>query len=205
MRRVLTTMEVTDDGLPANLAIVTLPGDRAALCFAVELAACAASTGTLTALVVAATHPAVQELRAACTVVTRTGPEVRDHLQVHSSVTGLEAREVGAVELMITVVVDEEQLVLPTWGRRIAAAVAVSSGFATADTLAATALRWLDAGYPLGGVVVLNPEPSDLTTGQLERIRTASRGTRTPSAPPARELSPGETPTVPARAIGQAT
>jgi len=45
--------------------------------------------------------------------------------------------------------------------------LAVSSGAASAEDLAALALAADEAGMPLDGIVVANPDPLDRTTGRL--------------------------------------
>jgi len=70
------------------------------------------------------------------------------------------------VELTITVVIaDRDQVDLSDMPPGVIATLAVSSGFASADDLAAIALSCLDAGHPLVGIFVANPDPADTTTG----------------------------------------
>lgn len=46
-----------------------------------------------------------------------------------------------------------------------ASLLAVSSGFATAETLARVALAGSEAGHALDGIVIVNPDPVDSTAG----------------------------------------
>ncbi len=188
MRQAFARMGVADEEPPTNVIVVTLPGDRAALSLAVELAASAVSFGTPTALVVATAHAAVRELRSACAVVTRGDGEARPHLWVYGAIAGVEASDLARVELTVTIVVaDDGPSALPVWGRQTYTALAVSSGFATAETLASTALAWLDSGHPVGGILVANPEPADPTIGQLgltSRVSSDGRMARRPREHP---------------------
>ena len=203
MRQVFTRLGLDTDEPPANIVVVTLPDDRAGLGFTVELAAFATTIGTPTALVVATNHHTAGQLRSASSGLLR---RVRSLLSVHRAIAGIEARDLRPAELTVIIVVaDDGPLVLPTWGRRTHTMLAVSSGFATAEMLASTALTWLDAGYPLSGVVVVNPEPSDPTTGRLGWVRTTNVEGRAASARRARELSSEEPPAVRSEPIGQAT
>jgi hypothetical protein len=49
----------------------------------------------------------------------------------------------------------------------------VSSGFATSTELARTALAASDAGSPLAGVVIANPDPDDHTSGLVPEASEA--------------------------------
>jgi hypothetical protein len=56
--------------------------------------------------------------------------------------------------------------------------LAVSSGFATAESLARAALAASDAHSPFEGIVVVNPEPSDSTTGSIAPVDRPRQATR---------------------------
>ncbi|HEV2068419.1 MAG TPA: hypothetical protein VGR26_01350 [Acidimicrobiales bacterium] len=165
LRHAFSDLGLTGGSAPANVVVVTLPGDGAALRLASQLAAFAATLQTPTAFVVATQHATATPLAAAC---RERIP--RPHLCVHGVAGDITAEELRWADLTVTVVVVEgEDIALPTWGRPTVAAIAVSSGFATADALASTALSYLDTGHPIRGVLVANPEPSDRTTGKLRR------------------------------------
>ncbi len=112
------------------------------------------------------THPTAAALRSACNSgVGRS--EVRSDLSAYSGVREDE-HQIRQAELAITFVVAEPHPVTPALrGRRTIFALAVSSGLATADALAATALAYLDAGQTLVGVFLANPDPSDQTIGGI--------------------------------------
>ena len=62
---------------------------------------------------------------------------------------------------------DAGQLVIPSRRSRATTAIAVSSGWATADQLVAVASLCQEAGHPLGGVFLADPERHDRTTGNV--------------------------------------
>ncbi|HEV2070476.1 MAG TPA: hypothetical protein VGR26_11825 [Acidimicrobiales bacterium] len=163
LRQAFTDLGVTGSGPPANIVVVTLSGDGAALQMAAQLAAFAAAVETPTSFIVATRHATAMRLAAAC----RQGV-ARSHLTVRAVAGDVHPDDLRSADLTVAVVVAEPgEGALPTWGRPTVAALAVSSGFATADTLASTALAYLDAGSPFGGVLVANSERGDGTTGRL--------------------------------------
>lgn len=166
----------------ANIVVVALAGDPAAVLLAAQFAAYAAMTGTRTAFIVATDHATAAHARLACKPVeapvdgrgaqipTDGNGEgtVRPHLCLHDLSPDPENRELECADLTVTVVVSETPvLTLPTWGRRTLAAIAVSSGFATADRLASVAALCQGAGHPVVGVFLANPDRKDRTTGDL--------------------------------------
>ena len=65
--------------------------------------------------------------------------------------------------------------------------LSISPDCVTADELAQLALEAADGGFALDGVVVVNPDPSDTTSGLLATTRSAScllmrRGTGRPTS-----------------------
>ncbi len=172
LRQAFTDIGLAGADPPAGIVVVTLPGDRAAVLLASKLATFAATVGTTTDLVVATQHPTVTDLRSAC----RREARPRPHLRVHAAVTDITPEDLRCAELAITVAVsDASPLAAPTWGRRTMTVLAVSSGFATPETLASTALACVDAGYPIIGILVANPDSSDHTTGRLRLPSLESR------------------------------
>lgn len=179
LRHVFSDLGLTGGDPPANLVVVTLPGDGAALRLASQLAVFAAAVETPTSFIVATQHATATPLAAAC---RERLP--RPHLCVHGVAGDVTVEELSWADLTVTVVVAEgEGVALPTWGRPTATAIAVSSGFATAEALASTALAYLDTGHPIRGVLVANPEPSDRTTGQLRRPLPPPDGAIQPPGP----------------------
>jgi hypothetical protein len=153
---------------PVNVVVVTLPGDQAASLVALEWAAFAADHWTATALVVASSHPTISDLRAAC--ASAATQALRQRLSLYPLAPD-EGEQLGAVPLSIAIVVAEGSAVtVPTWGRRTFTVLAVSSGFATAEKLAAVTLACIEAGHPIQGVLVANPDPGDHTTGRVELL-----------------------------------
>ena len=115
-----------------------------------ELALFANDTGT-PVVFVADPHPSLQNLRAVSTV-RPLASEVGERMNGRP----------GPLTIR-TVVFDPDESTPDAFGGPCV--LAVSAGFASADELAALALAATDSGHPLGGTVVVNPYPSDNTTG----------------------------------------
>jgi hypothetical protein len=186
---------VEEDGPRSNRVIVlSISGDQPALSFGPQLASFAAGTGIQTQLVVTPQpHESTNSLRAAC---ARIGADElpRPGLSVESRP---DVRYFA--DLVVYVVpVDRHRPDPYLFGADGAVTLlAVSSGGATAEDLAAVALGADDAGLPLVGIVVADPDPLDHTTGRLlpsERallapmpsLMTGPSGPGEPTAPVAR-------------------
>lgn len=147
---------------PHNLTVVTLAGDRGAHLVALELAVFSATAGVPTAFVVASGDSSVADVRLACGDGGRAEPP-RRNLWTYG-VSDPTAIDLVDPALTVTLVsASEGSPVVPTGGRRTVVALAVSSGFATGETLAAAAAACLEAGHPVRGVFVANPERGDRT------------------------------------------
>ncbi len=178
LRQAFTDLGVADEQPPANVIVVTLPGDRAGPVLALELGAFAATMETHTAVVVASDDAATADLRAACKA-QRPGTG-RPRLSVHDLTSGLHPVDVERAELSIAIVVaDGVAIPTPTWGRRTLTALAVTAGYGTPEALAAASLACAESGHPVRGIFVANPDPNDKTTGRL-RLATQSDGHRAP-------------------------
>lgn len=150
---------------PGNLVVLSLAGDSAGMSLAVQVAAFAASMRVRTALVVGGQHRATSKLRSACAVGRKGRPLLRPNL---SAPNGHVAGDDLRVELTVTLEVVCPQLAeLPTLREPAVVALALSAGFATSETLAELALACDDAGYPLAGVLLANPDSDDGTTGEV--------------------------------------
>jgi len=151
---------------------VAFADDAPAIASAVQLAKAAAEAGLEVQLVVG-DHPSLALLRTACTVPSAPGSPVGSHLYEpgHANPEFLDVR------LTLWVIgIDSERPELPTTAAT--SILVVSSGFATAETLARAALAASDARSPFEGIVLVNPEANDSTTGsvaQAERPRQLTR------------------------------
>lgn len=181
LRQACTQLGVLRDGRPATVVIVGLPEDMAGPFVAAQLAIFAASTHTQTALVVTTQHPTAARLRAACHK-GKSATDVRPYLSARSDpIDGGhgDGRREAALTVML-VIADADLSTIP---HGATTTLAVTAGFASADTLAATALACQDAGHPVEGVFLANPDPADVTNGGLPP---------TPSARPARGAVQGQ-------------
>jgi capsular polysaccharide biosynthesis protein len=173
-RRLLRNLPAAPDGR-ASLNVVVFADDGAAAAAAVQLARSVADLGVQTALV-PRDHPALVLLRAACKRLGAPGT-ADDPFTFEAGSTNA---EFSSAHLTVSIIaVDEAKPLVPaTPGVSF---LAVSSGFATTDSLARVALAATDADLPFEGILVVNPDPSDSTVG-IVRLSGEARdlGTRTP-------------------------
>ncbi len=126
-----------------------------------QIAAYAAASGVRTLLVTGqGRHESAAALWAACAQVT---DEVRPGLLVDES----PRKSLGAELTVVMAVVDRQDPQLAGLPDSSVTVLAVSSGTATAEELALTAVRADDAGHRIGGIVVADPDNLDRTTGRL--------------------------------------
>ena len=189
LRQAFTRMGEPQKQIPTNIAVVTLPGDVAALALAVELAGFSADFGISTRLVFTLPHASSAKLRSACTVASRTGAE-RPNLSVLDGTNGMEQIDGAGSDLTVSVAaLDGDRVSVPSWGLRTSTVLALSAGFATSDAVAAAVLACEDGEQRVTGVLLANPEPADYTTGMLALSNPATMGiARAPDTPPT--LSP---------------
>lgn len=198
-------LRIAEPHAPVHLVVIGLPDDPAGLLLPLKLAAFAATTGTATALIVGTQDPAVAALRLACSRPTGEAP-TRKNLRVYPGPTDVEMDDLDGTALLVTVLLRQDALLdIPTWGWPTLVTAAISSGVATEETLASVALACLDAGYPLMGVLVANPDPGDRTTGRMIRPLSVNDGrlwqpSGTHPWRPIRSATEGENPTVAAPA-----
>jgi capsular polysaccharide biosynthesis protein len=144
---------------PKSLTVVSLSGDRRGIAIGPQLAAFASSLGVATRLVATIGHETAATLWAACTT---------DH-----QVSGRPALYVGdvpdaeAIDLTIFLVVsDRSQPRLSDLSASDVVILCVASGTATEQELARVAVAVDDTGRRIDGIVVADPDQSDLTTGR---------------------------------------
>ncbi len=156
-------------GPVTEVVVVSLSDDAAALALGPQLATYAASVGLRTRLVPCHGHASAAALWAAC---ARVHPEheLRGHLWLNRPL-----HESGSDDLRVSmVVVDRSRPERPDLPQGVTGIVAVSAGSATAADLARLAVSADEAGVDVQGVVVLDPDRLDRTTGrrlQPDRMR----------------------------------
>ena len=174
---------------PRSLSVITLSGDQRSVAVGPQLAVCAASLGIATRFVVAAGQDGSASLRAACAadrstqlregLVLEAGthgdalahaaspPHLpRDTLSGH--VSGLVVTPMQRpVDLTIVLaVVDRKEPTLREASSTAVTVLAISPGVGTREELARLAVAVDDAGSRIDGIVVVDPDPSDRTTGR---------------------------------------
>lgn len=170
MRQTLRRIGQTGTGSETadrSIAVIILSGDSRGLSYAPQLAAYAASSGVDARLVAAEGHESAAALWAACSDCAADA-DPRPHLTVQVGADAEHAEDVTALTVVMAVV-DRERPALTDLPRTAATLVAVSSGTATADELARLALAADSAGIQLDGLIVVDPEELDRTTGNLSR------------------------------------
>jgi len=144
-----------------ELRLLAFSGDDTAAAAGAKIAGAASALGMRTRLEVGA-QPALAVLRAAC--VVSQGPAPR-------TATDLKADSPASTELAglaATVVLEAIDPAKPEIGSSFAVTLlVVSCGFATVAQLARAALAASDAGSPVTGLLVINPDPDDSTPGLL--------------------------------------
>jgi capsular polysaccharide biosynthesis protein len=172
VRRVLQRVGIGGGDVRPEVAVVAFADDSPAIASGVQLAKAAAEAGLEVQLVVG-DHPSLALLRTACTLPSEPGSLAGSHLYEpgHANPEFLDVR------LTLSVIsIDPERPQMPP----IAATsiLVVSSGFATAETLARAALAASDARSPFEGIVLVNPEPNDSTTGSVSQAERPRQPTR---------------------------
>src|SRR5690242_5741194 len=156
------------EGEAPVVAMVTLAKDPHALALGPQLAAFAASLGIPTALAIGPSQDphATLALKTACAGWQGS----RGSLQV-AVLDGEDTdmpRDV-ALTVLVTVVDGAD----PQWGKELKATatlIGVSAGGATAEQLAATAMKVTGQGREVVGLLVADPDQSDRTTGRIPQL-----------------------------------
>jgi capsular polysaccharide biosynthesis protein len=199
LRRVLRDLVPAQFTGEVTIHVVCFAGDKSALAIGPELALFAAGSGIPTRLA-PDENVALEPLIAACAALR--GSNQVDQLLTFGSEHDMSFGRMGRPirwdddpaliepHLVVSVVAVEpsrpelNSIVGPT-------ILAVSSGFAVVDDLARVALASARAGLGIDGIVVVNPEPADSTTGLLPdrmggRWKVPESNRRTGSASPPR-------------------
>ncbi len=168
LRKALRYLGLTDvkgaSGAGISLTVVTISGDRPALALGPQIAAFGASLGIQTAIVVGPQQdPGTATLAAACGG-TADGPSGRPfNISLHSG----SDRQAGAALTVVIAVVDGQQPQFAETMRTTATILGVSAGAATAEQLAQVAVSAAGDGREISGIIVADPDPTDVTTGRL--------------------------------------
>jgi capsular polysaccharide biosynthesis protein len=164
LRHLLRTIPTgSDGGRPQAIRVISFAEDSSATSTGPRLALQAAGSGTSTALLledpVSPGGTSLAPLRAAFTGIQPVGRELPITL-------GLGDGGEAAFNLIVTVVIFDGTSASLTSSDAINL-LSISPNFVTADELARLALAAADNGFVLNGVVVVNPDPTDNTTGSM--------------------------------------
>jgi capsular polysaccharide biosynthesis protein len=174
LRRLLRQLEAADSGSPVAVQIVAYAEDEAALSVGVQMASFAAGMGISTTLL-AGDHYAIETLRAACAISAQSPPP-----EALLSFVKPDAADSSKPEshLTLTVLAVDRRRPQFDMSGRVLTFVALSAGVATSDDLARLALAATDAGTTLDGIIVVNADAHDYSTGELP-----DRALRLPAMP----------------------
>jgi hypothetical protein len=155
------------EGEAPVVAMVTLAKDPGALALGPQLAAFAASLGIPTALAIGPSQDphATIALKTACAGWQGS----RGSLQVAVLDDDTDMPHDVALTVLVTVVDGTN----PQWGGKLpvtATLIGVSAGGATAEQLAATAMKVTGRGREVVGLLVADPDQSDRTTGRIPQL-----------------------------------
>lgn len=161
----------------SSLTVLSLSSDVNALALGPQIATFVASLGIPTAFTVNAAHEAasVAALRAAC--ATPNAPMRNGNLLLDpdGSVPGTGAAPRARLTVVTTVVGSGSDH-LPGMTRATATVLGVAAGAASGEQLALAAAAAADAGTMIAGIIAVNPDPDDKTTGLVPRpVRPARR------------------------------
>jgi capsular polysaccharide biosynthesis protein len=184
LRKALRELGLTDfrgtssDG--ASLTVVTLASDRDALALGPQVAAFAASLGIPTSLVIGPQQDphVTATLVAACRVTATTPSGRRFNMRVTADEYDAPAapdRRAAPVLTIVVSVVDGKTPRLSGTMPTTATVLGVTSGKATAEQLARVAVATTTAGREVSGILVADPDPTDLTTGRLRQSGRPAR------------------------------
>jgi capsular polysaccharide biosynthesis protein len=159
------------DGFDLDISVIVLAGDRGALGVAPELAVFAAMQGLQVEFVIGTEHESVEAMRLACAGRERERGEPRENLVTRESPAGM---DLGGGLIVTLAVIDPLKTETADWShcwpaqgtRSTVTVLAVSAGYALAEQLAVVADAAANCQHPLSGVVVVDPDPADCTTGR---------------------------------------
>jgi len=154
-----------DGPIVSNVTVIALAGDPAALALGPYLAANAVALGIPTTFVDDTEHECALALRRAAAVLSSGSGPSRAGLQVRVAGQASEPPPMGLV--LNAVVLDQRD---PLWpGTRLSSTtwLAISPGCATADELARVSAAAADSAQPISGIVIVNADPGDPTTGRF--------------------------------------
>lgn len=182
VRRVLYHLGVGDAGAHPQLSVLVLPDDLAAMAAGVELAKSAALLGHPVALVPGAQRGLVP-LRAACAVQRQRAGDSGDRFVFSADTSpGPDSWSAsGTTPYTVSLLVMESPMPeIPVGGAHV---LALSAGFSNAEMLARVALAASDSGQAIDGILIVNPDPADASTGAVPQELEPPRSMHRPPTP----------------------
>lgn len=162
LRHILHTV-LREGRQPQIVRVISFAGDTPALTTGPRLALFAATSGTPTALI--AKDPVIHDDRSLTPLrVCLAGAEPPRHALPFT--VGLDDLGEQPPRLLVSVALFNGSSTAPVPSGTVTL-LSISPNFVTPDELAQLALHAADCGSALDGVVVVNPDPSDTTSGLL--------------------------------------
>jgi capsular polysaccharide biosynthesis protein len=181
LRKALRHLGLTDfrgsSSAGASLAVISLATDRGALALGPQLAAFAASLGIPTALVIGPQQDphVTATLVAACRVTATTPSGRRFNMRVSAGEDEAAGRGPATALTIVVSVVDGKAPGLADTMPTTVTVLGVTAGKATAEQLARVAVAAATDGREIAGILVADPDPTDLTTGRLPQPGRSNR------------------------------
>jgi len=156
------------NGVPANLIVLAVAGDTAGLAAAPQIAVVLSVLGIATNFGLSPGSEFAEPLRSACKRLSSRLVGLRPNLHVWSAIPPDDSNDTGVT--VIGVAVDRDRPKLPLIRAAGPTILAASAGSATAEQLALVAIAAADAGMPIKGIVLTNPDVDDRTTGRFPEV-----------------------------------
>lgn len=156
LRRILHELPGGSEQTAPAVRVISFADDVDALSLGPQLALYSAASGTPTTLVIAAS-PVLTSLRAAC-----SSPVLRDSNLPLAIASENNPHTIGARLVAVAVFDPRMPELHPFAGINI---LSISPGAAGTDDMARLGLAVADVGETLDGIIVVNPDPEDGTTG----------------------------------------
>lgn len=174
----LAAPDVRNGDRRSAIVLLSLSSDKKAVAVGPQLAAFASSIGIRTALVIGPQlgMDTAGNLRAAGSARASSGSHRPDQLLViMADDTNFSWQQPHAALTVITAVIDSDAPLVPGVLRRASIVLSVSAGAVTAEHLALTTEAVTEGGGRIDGIIVVDPEPGDMTGGLGPRMARAAR------------------------------
>lgn len=148
-----------------HLVLVSARNDSMAPLATLQVAIVLAAMGTPTALAVPEGDAGPSTLRI---LPSEAINGLEAGLRLHTGDELSDERLRSADVIVTALAAGRSPIAIPTWSRRTVVVIVACAGQVTAADLEGAAAACREAGHPVGGVVVVDPEPDDDSSGRLQ-------------------------------------